>query len=113
MSAAILQLNLELDISATEWKRTAALFAPQFAEVPGLLWKIWTLDEEAGVAGEIYLFRDDAALDAFLTSPLVDRLRAAPFLRDLSVRRFAVMEEVTAVTRGPVPPSAPAPPAGG
>ena len=29
--------------------------------VEGMRWKIWTLDEEAGEAGDIFLFEDEAS----------------------------------------------------
>ena len=40
--------------------------APVFAEVDGLLAKIWIADPESGTYGGIYLFGDRTALDAYL-----------------------------------------------
>ena len=40
--------------------------ASSIAQEPGLLWKIWTENREAGEAGGIYLFADAASADAYL-----------------------------------------------
>ena len=40
--------------------------ASSIAQGPGLLWKIWTENREAGEAGGIYLFADAASADAYL-----------------------------------------------
>lgn len=100
--AAILQLNFKLNISAEDWKQNSASLAQPFAELPGLRWKIWMLNEENGEAGGIYLFETDSYLQDFLEGPLAAQVGSAPFLRDLEVKRFDVMERATEMTRGPV-----------
>ncbi len=39
--------------------------ASSIAQEPGLLWKIWTENREAGEAGGIYLFADAASAQAY------------------------------------------------
>ena len=53
-------------------------------------------------AGGIYLFDDEAVAAQFLGGPLAAQVAAAPVHTGLRVRQFAVMEELTATTRGPV-----------
>ncbi len=101
MSAKIVQLNFNLNISGAEWKETAASLAQAFADLPGLQWKLWMLNEETGEAGGIYLFEDETARQGFLNGPLAAQVKAAPFLRDLSIKQFEVMEEVSEITRAP------------
>lgn len=100
--SAMLQLNFKLNVPASEYEQIVAPLAQAFADVPGLRWKIWLLNAEAGEAGGIYLFDTEAARQAFLEGPLAAQVKAAPFLRDLQAKLFAVMPEVTAMTRGPV-----------
>ena len=47
--------------------RTEALkpLAADIAATPGLLWKIWTEEPEAGRAGGVYLFATRAAAEAY------------------------------------------------
>ena len=47
--------------------RTEALrpLAADIADQPGLLWKIWTEEPEAGRAGGVYLFATRAAAEAY------------------------------------------------
>jgi hypothetical protein len=47
--------------------RTEALkpLAQDIAGTPGLLWKIWTEEPEAGRAGGVYLFESRAAAEAY------------------------------------------------
>jgi hypothetical protein len=102
MSETIMQLNFRYDVSAEDYIDTVTPLAEQFASLPGLRWKIWMINPEASEAGGIYLFEDDAALQNFLDGKLAAAVTSHPALRDFSVKPFKVMEEQTAVTRGPV-----------
>lgn len=42
------------------------------------------------------------AAQAFLVGPLVAQVRAAPMLTDFQATRYGVIEDLTAVTRGPI-----------
>ncbi|MBI4476166.1 MAG: YdhR family protein [Acidobacteria bacterium] len=108
MSTNILQINFKLNVSAQEYERAVTPLADLFNGVTGLQWKIWLLNPAESEAGGIYLFDDTASVDAFLAGPLVAQVKQAPFLRDLSVKRFDVMPTVTAITKGPVGARVPA-----
>ena len=58
--------------------------------------------EAEGEAGGTYLFEDEAALKAYLDGPLAAAVMAHPALSDITAQPYAVMEDCTAVTRGPV-----------
>jgi len=98
----ILQINFNLDVSAAEYRKMTDSVAHAFADVPGLRWKIWLLNPAAREAGGIYLFDSQASLDAYRNGPLVARLRELPSVRNISIKQFEVMPEITALTRGPV-----------
>lgn len=70
--------------------------------MPGLLWKVWLMNEAEQAAGGIYLFADGQSLDDYLNSEIVAGIVSHPALSDFSVKQFAVMEEVSVVTRGVV-----------
>jgi hypothetical protein len=98
----ILQINFNLNVPAAEYQKMADSVAHAFVDVPGLRWKIWLLNPATQEAGGIYLFDNQASLDAYLNGPLVAQLRGLTAIRNVSMKQFEVMPEVTALTRGPV-----------
>jgi putative monooxygenase ydhR len=102
MSEQLLQINFGLNVTPAEYRAFAASVAETVAQVPGLRWKVWFLDENARAAGGIYLFEDEPTLEAYLASDIVNTVRTHPALRNATFKHAAVMPEVTAVTRGPV-----------
>lgn len=102
MSARILQINFTFNVPREAYEAAVSPMADAFAAVPGCQWKIWLMNEAANESGGIYLFEDDAALQAYLASPLVAQVTGHPALSGFSVKQFDVMEAVTKVTRGPI-----------
>ena len=97
----ILQINFNLNVPVAEYQKMVDSVAHAFLDVPGLKWKIWLINPAAQEAGGIYLFDSQASLDAYLDGPLVAQLRGLPSIRNISMKQFEVMPEVTALTRGP------------
>jgi len=98
----ILQINFKLNVPTAEYHRICESIAQAIADVPGLRWKVWLLNEQEKEAGGIYLFQDERALNNYLSGPIVTQIKSHPALQELSAKRFDVMEEVTAMTRGPI-----------
>jgi hypothetical protein len=95
-----LQIEFDLRCTAAEFRGHADQVAGAIAAVPGLLWKIWILDEQRGRGGGVYLFEDRAAATAYLTGPIVARLRENPAVASIEVRLFDVLEGPSVITRG-------------
>jgi hypothetical protein len=104
MSQKILQLNFRFDVPRADYEGAVTPLANDFAEVPGLLWKIWLMNEAGSEAGGIYLFDDESSLAAYLEGPLATAVKTHPALSNLSAKQFDVMEKLTSITRGPVEP---------
>ncbi len=102
MAEKILQLNFKFNVTSAEYEQAVSPLAEKFAAVSGLRWKIWLMNEDESEAGGIYLFDDEASLKAFLDGPLAAAVSSHPALSDMSVKRFDVMDSITAITRGPV-----------
>ncbi len=102
MSVKLLQLNFKFSVSGAEYEQAVSPLADEFAGLPGLRWKVWILNEAEQEAGGIYLFDDEASVKAYLEGPLAAQVTSHPALSDFSVKQFDVMEDVTAITRGPV-----------
>jgi hypothetical protein len=102
MSEKILQLNLKFSISRAELEAAWLEAAQPIADVPGLRWKVWLMNEAEQQAGGIYLFESEAAAQSYLAGPIVAALKSSPAVSNISARLFDVLESHTAITRGPV-----------
>ncbi|HEY2589409.1 MAG TPA: YdhR family protein [Tepidisphaeraceae bacterium] len=102
MSTRLLQINYRLNIPLETFRREFGPAAREIADVPGLRWKLWIAGSGGSEGGGIYVFDDEASLDAYLQGPIVAALRSHPAFSDLSVKTFEILEDESAVTRGPV-----------
>ncbi|MFN8470322.1 MAG: YdhR family protein [Caldilineaceae bacterium] len=103
MAKKILQINFTFSgVSGSELKESWLPAAQPIADTPGLRWKVWLLNETQRECGGIYLFDDEASLQGFLNGPIVAATKGDPRLSNASVKMFDVMDEHTAITRGPV-----------
>jgi len=102
MTQTIVQITFKLKVSEAEYEQAVTPLAPAFADVSGLQWKIWLLNERTHEAGAVFLFADAAAAQAFFDSPLAAQVKSAPFLAELRATQFGVMEGLTTITRGPL-----------
>lgn len=103
MSQKILQVNAKLVAPPEQFEReNGAEVARFFADVPGLLWKIWLLNRETGEAGGIYLFADETTFAEYVNGPIVAQLKDYPLWSDLDVKSFDYLPVPSAVTRAPV-----------
>ena len=99
MSAKIVQINYKLNGPRAEYEKENLPYARPIAGIPGLRWKVWIISEAQSEAGGIYLFDDDAAVEAFLDGPIIAEMKGDP---TLSIKAFDVIPELTTITRGPV-----------
>ena len=102
MSGRVLQVNFKFSVIRAEYEELASSLAQAFAEVPGLVWKIWIMDEAESEAGGVYYFDRRESLQQFLGSQLAADVQAHPAISEFSAKTFEVMDAATAVTRGPV-----------
>lgn len=100
--AKILQINFKFSISATQLAEGFAPLAEPIAKVPGLRWKIWSLNGAKSEFAGIYLFDDSESAQAYLEGPIIAEVKKHPALSDISAKQFGVIDEFSAITRGPV-----------
>lgn len=72
--------------------------AEDIAAEEGLIWKIWTEDPEARVAGGVYLFETEADADRYVAKH-VQRLTGLG-IADIDARGYTVNDELSVLTRG-------------
>ena len=81
--------------------------AENIAGVPGLVWKLWGYDDDQRVATSIYLFDRESNARAWGDGPMVPGLSAHPGITNIEVRYFDVDQELSTVTRAPMPAAQP------
>jgi hypothetical protein len=72
--------------------------AQEIAAVPGLKWKFWIENSREEEAGGIYLFEDEASVNAYLEM-ILPRMHAFGF-RNISAKTFDINAPLTEITRG-------------
>jgi hypothetical protein len=102
MSEVMLQINFNYSVTKEEYEQAVAPLAEKFANVSGLKWKIWILNAENKEAGGIYMFENQASVDELLAGELAKTVTTHPALSNFSVKQFAIMEDITKITRGPI-----------
>ena len=75
----ILNFNLK-GINHDDFIEIADTMAPVFAEVPGLLSKIWLADQESNTYGGVYTWKDRQAMETFSESSLFNDVASNPIL---------------------------------
>ena len=102
MPKQILQINFNYNASKADLENAFAPFAAPISNVPGLVWKIWLVNDAKKEAGGIYLFEDEASAQNYVTGEIVSGLKTHPALSNLSLKQFGMFEELQKVTRAPV-----------
>jgi hypothetical protein len=101
MSERILQINFKFSVPPDQFKKHALGAAEHISVVKGLRWKIWLNEEEKQEGGGLDLFEDEASLEAYVEGPVAE-FSKSPIVSDISIKRFNIHDEATAITRGPV-----------
>ena len=102
MAQQILQVNFRFNVARKEYENICSSLTDAFAAVPGCSWKIWLMNESAGEAGGIYLFKDETSVEKFKGSQLVSDVLNHPALSDIQIKQFDVLEDVSRTTRAPL-----------
>ncbi len=83
-----------------EMAETMEGLAKSIAQEPGVIWKIWTENEETQEAGGIYLFENEqSALDYIKKHS--ERLQMFG-ISQVNVKMFDINKPLTAITKGPL-----------
>ncbi len=98
----ILQVNYRYNRTRPEQEKAALQSAQPIANVKGMVWKVWILNEAERTAGGIYLFEDEASAVAYLNGPIITAMKSLPVISDFKARMFDVIPEPTRVTHGPI-----------
>jgi len=98
MHAQIITFQLA-DMTEEGYREACAGFTAAYAELPGLLAKIWLADPAQNTYGGVYLFRDRAAMEAYVASDLFATVAAFPHFAAIRSSDFAVYDDFTRLTQ--------------
>jgi heme-degrading monooxygenase HmoA len=87
-------------IGETEFRAHCDEVAPAFAEVPGLLSKVWLANRATNTYGGVYTWAAREHMEDFAKSDLFKAVATDPHLADITSIEFDVLEDPTSVTRG-------------
>jgi hypothetical protein len=102
MSKQIVEINFNYTVPRSDLENAFRLSATPIANAPGLIWKIWVINEAEKEAAGVYLFEDESSARNYVMGEIVTELKASPAVRNASVKQFGILEELTKVTRGPI-----------
>ena len=99
MHIQIINFHLK-DVSETDYRAHCDEIAPAFAEVPGLVSKVWLAKSVTNSYGGVYTWTSREAMEEFAKGDLFKAVATNPNLADITSVDFDVLEDPTSVTRG-------------
>jgi len=94
-------INFHLkDLSEAEYRAHCDELAPAFAEVPGLISKVWLANRATNTYGGVYTWASRDKMDEYAKSDLFRAVASNPNLAGIISIDFGVLEDPTTVTRG-------------
>lgn len=97
--AQIFTYNIDLPSKEEYLKNFVDPYAESISKVKGLISKVWLADFENKYAS-VYLWETKEAMEEFMNSPMVAGLAKIPFLKNLTIVEYPVVEEASKITRG-------------
>jgi hypothetical protein len=100
MHAQMITYQLKEISQADYLKQMVEPDAPVLAKVPGLISKVWLVDEAKNTFGGFYLWANKSAMEDFMHSDLVKAVVSRPFVTNVSSVDFEVNQKASLITRG-------------
>jgi heme-degrading monooxygenase HmoA len=94
-------INFHLrDLSEAEYRAHCDEVAPAFAEVPGLISKVWLANRATNTYGGVYTWASREKMEEYAKGDLFKAVATNPNLAGITSIDFDVLEDPTNVTRG-------------
>jgi heme-degrading monooxygenase HmoA len=99
MHIQVINFHLK-DLSEVHYRDVCDELAPAFAEIPGLVSKVWLANHATNTYGGVYTWSSRDAMEEFTKSELFKAVATNPNLANIASADFDVLEDPTRVTRG-------------
>jgi len=91
------------EVSLSRWRAPeladgAGADAPTFANLPGLLAKVWLRDPETNTYGGLYLWDDQEAYERYTKGEVFNAIKADQNLKNVESRDFGVFGDLSSFT---------------
>ena len=97
MHAQVITFGLN-GITEEQFREACGADAPTFANLPGLLAKIWLRDPETNTYGGLYLWADQETYERYIKGEVFNAIKADQHLKDVESRDFGVFEDLSSLT---------------
>jgi hypothetical protein len=99
MHVQIVNFNLK-GVSEGDFQKLCDEVAPSFAQLPGLISKVFLANPATNTYGGVYIWQDRQAMENFTKTDLFRSIATHPNLDNVTSKDFAVLEAPTRITRG-------------
>ena len=86
------------DITEEQFREASGADAPTFANLPGLLAKIWLRDPETNTYGGLYLWADQETYEGYVKGEVFNAIKADQHLANVESRDFGVFDDLSSIT---------------
>jgi heme-degrading monooxygenase HmoA len=97
MHAQVITFGLN-DITEEQFHDAVAPDAQMFANLPGLISKVWLRNPETNTYGGLYLWADRETYERYVKGEVFNGIKANPHLENVESRDFGVFDDLTAIT---------------
>ncbi len=91
------------NLSDASFRDACDELAPAFADVPGLVSKLWLANPATNTYGGVYTWSSREAMTEYLGGELFAAMASNPSFADITSTDFELLEGPTSITRGLVP----------
>ena len=92
-------INFQIQgITHEQYSESCDGLAATFAAIPGLISKHWLANEATNTYGGVYLFDDEAAMQAYKSSELFSQVANNPAFTNATATDFAILAGPSKVT---------------
>lgn len=98
MGQVLVTVRYRIEGDHAHFRHDLQKVAGLIAGIPGLVWKIWGIDQDRDVGVSAYLFASEASARAFIAGPMIERLRSRPDVTDVSFEFAPVDQDLSEMT---------------
>jgi len=97
MHAQVVTFGLN-GITEEQFHEASGAETQTFANLPGLLAKIWLRDPERNTYGGLYIWADQEAYERYIKGEVFNAIKADQNLKNVESRDFGVFEDLSSLT---------------
>ena len=98
MSQVLVTVRYRVQGDHAHFRHDMTKVAGLIAGVPGLVWKIWGIDQDRDIGTSAYLFGSEASARAFIAGPMLERLRSRPDVTDVWFELVPIDKDLSEMT---------------